>query len=135
MKKILFACVAVLAVVVVVGCARAGSLGEMLAQESVANSNNRALGALRIGMTDRDVLKQMGGADRTEVFRGQDGTIVTVIYYATAANDGYALKDGHFTPVVFVNGLLEGWGFIVYDAVAHRYDGRVVSSVRVRGER
>lgn len=99
MKKILL----VICVFFLCGCACA----------KTARRNNDLLLTLNIGQGKQEVLQIMGNPSRNE--RYSSGGKETEIWYYRTDVDIYGSEDDNFTPVVFENGKLAGWGRNFYD--------------------
>lgn len=74
--------------------------------------NNNSLLTLKNGQTKEEVLKIMGNPARNERYT-QNDKILDVWYYRTGY-DIYAIDENNFTPVIFKNDKLIGWGTDCY---------------------
>ena len=73
--------------------------------------NNENLINLKIGMTTEDVIAQMRVPVASESYESAGGDRITILYYKTEEKETakMSIKE-ECTPVVFVDGRLEGWG-------------------------
>lgn len=78
--------------------------------ESTQRANDRAIRRLELGRSMNSVQAEMGEADFVEAFN-RNGEEYMVLYYRThrVDSDGRTSKD-ETTPLVFIGGLLVGWG-------------------------
>lgn len=84
-----------------------------------AKKNNEAMLSLNAGQTKEEVLKIMGNPAKTEKYflRGVD----TDIWYYRTAVDIYGIEQDNFTPIIFEDGELIGWGKDYYQKkIAYR---------------
>ena len=84
--------------------------------------NNKNLMTLRIGMTQEQVLQNMGQPERSEGYQWGSAWL-----YRTAMTRGiYGTANSDFTPVVFdENGKLVGWGRNFFTEHVKRYEIKV----------
>ncbi len=84
--------------------------------------NNKNLIALKIGLTQEQVLQHMGQPERSEGYNWGSAWL-----YRTAMTSGiYGTADSDFTPVVFdENGKLAGWGRNFFTEHVKRYEIKV----------
>lgn len=110
-------------------------------------ANRSHLNALAVGMTKGQVLQVMGNAtvqtyDNSDPFLGSKSEVITnpyrteayesrgvrfeVLYYYTdvKAADG-AITDDELTPLVLVDGKLDGWGWGYWRDLISRYEIRI----------
>lgn len=83
--------------------------GCAITKEIKASSNRDKLSALHIGMSQDEVLQDMGKPWKTESFIKGDKPHV-VLYYVTQRIPDGTTTDDEMTPVVFRDGTLIGWG-------------------------
>ena len=78
--------------------------------ESQQHDNRKAISNLQIGTLKKDALTIMGEPNFNESFT-DNGKVINVLYYRTQRNngDGKTTKD-ETTPLVFIDGSLQGWG-------------------------
>ncbi len=77
-----------------------------------AKKNNDLMLTLETGQTKGRVLGIMGSPSRNETY-AINGKNVDVWFYRTSY-DIYALEDDNFTPVIFEDDKLAGWGRNLY---------------------
>lgn len=80
-------------------------------------NNRKHISNLRVGASYESVARKMGVADFDELTSNDQGQ-VRILYYRTqrSHDDGITTKD-ECTPLVFVNGELQGWGESGLDAI------------------
>jgi hypothetical protein len=88
--------------------------------------NRDALVNLQPGMSPKDVVQVMGtGPFSTEFFRGKNGEGVLVYKYITRPTSfgtQAELKEENLIPLIFVDNVLEGWGWSYLETASQRYD-------------
>ena len=86
------------------------------------SSNNKTLLTLKIGMSQEQVLQQMGQPERSEGYQWG-----SALLYRTAMTSGiYGTADNDFTPVVFdENAKLVGWGRNFFTEHVKRYEIKI----------
>jgi hypothetical protein len=86
------------------------------------SSNNKNLLTLKIGMSQEQVLQQMGQPERSEGYQWG-----SALLYRTAMTSGiYGTTDNDFTPVVFdENAKLVGWGRNFFTEHVKRYEIKI----------
>lgn len=102
------------------GCAGSPAMTGMRSRE-----NNKNMSLVRADMSDSAFLKVMGPPDKTELFRGKQNEAVMVNMYMTQAlsmRESDQIGDKNYTPFVFVDGKLAGWGWTMMNATAQRYE-------------
>lgn len=111
------------------GCA---SLSDIRAQ------NRQKLLQLSIGASKADVLRIMGTetvkADegsvitnpyRSELYRSGAHTFELILYYTDIKKADGAITDDELTPIILMDGKVDGWGWSYWDAVVKKYEIRV----------
>ena len=90
--------------------------------QSDISSNNKNLLTLKIGMSQEQVLQQMGQPERSEGYQWGSAWL-----YRTAMTSGiYGTADNDFTPVVFdENARLVGWGRNFFTEHVKRYEIKI----------
>jgi len=83
--------------------------GCAITKDIEASRNRDKLSTLRIGMSQDEVLQNMGKPWKTEAFM-KDNSPYVVLYYVTQRIPDGATTDDEMTPVVFRDGALIGWG-------------------------
>jgi len=78
-----------------------------------AKKNNDLMLTLKTGQTKDQVLGIMGDPSRNEKYN-TNGKNIDVWFYRTDT-DIYALEDDNFTPVIFEDDRLVGWGRNLYE--------------------
>jgi len=93
-----------------------GCQGSPIQTQWEASENREALLGLNIGLTKADVLKRMGQPRKTEAYSVDKRNMEFWLYLTEGATVGdRRLKDSNFTPLVFEDGILIGWGRNFYD--------------------
>ena len=72
-----------------------------------AHRNIKNLNELKLGMTRGEVLNLMGAPSKSMSFEGGEGRAVEILFYLISMNRDY-------TPLVLVDGVLNGWGVDYY---------------------
>ena len=62
---------------------------------------------------------------RTELYRSGTHTFELVLYYTDIKKADGAITDDELTPIVLVDGIVDGWGWSYWDAVVKKYEIRV----------
>jgi hypothetical protein len=84
--------------------------------EASGNKNN--LQRLEIGMNSNQVKGIMGATNKTEAFSLAKGKKVLVWFFLTEGREPFRrLDDPNYTPVVFENDILTGWGYVHLDKI------------------
>lgn len=91
-----------------------------------AESNRKAMLGLSIGQSKVDVVEVMGQPRKTEAY-SRDGTNTEFWLYLTEGRDisDRKMTDEHFTPLVFENDQLVGWGRNYYVEKTRNYDIKI----------
>jgi len=115
MKKLLV----VLLCLGLVGCA-----GSPIRTTWQAGDHTRAMIKLKPDMTPEEVIKLMGNPDKTEMYRGKNEETVLVYLYITEGMDTFSRRwtDANYTPLVFENNKLAGWGWNYFNGTAQKYE-------------
>lgn len=101
----------------------AGCANTPMATNWRASGNKKAMVNLRPDMSVAEVLKVMGSPDKTEMYRGKDREVVLVYLYITEGMDMYGRwNQSNYTPLVFINERLDGWGWSNLEETAQRYE-------------
>ena len=89
-----------------------------------ANENNQHMADLKPDMTTQEVLSLMGTPDKTEMYRGKNHEVVLTYLYITQGMDTYTRtwNESNYTPLIFINNRLHGWGWSALDTTAERYE-------------
>ena len=116
MKKILF-----IAIIFVVGCQ-----GSPFQMQWEAESNRNSIVKLSPGQTKDNVLKTMGRPRKTELYPSEEENL-ELWFYLTEAATGYGrgVVETNYTPLVFENNKLIGWGNSYLDENIKKYELRI----------
>ena len=86
--------------------------------------NTKNMRGLQPDMTTEQVTKLMGPPNKTEMYRGKKNeTVLTYLYLTNGL--GFVTNpenETNYTPIVFVNDRLNGWGWNQLDTAAKRYE-------------
>lgn len=116
---------AIATISVLIGCAAP--------QEVFTSRNRERLMGLTVGMSRDEVLgvmgtkgfQDIGNPYRTEMYNADGHQYQLLLYYT----EGYAwdrpFEDEQLTPVVIKDGVLDGWGWSYWYALAERYELRI----------
>jgi len=76
----------------------------------IAKRNNELMLTLKIGQEKKEVLQVMGSPTKNETYM-KNGKEIDIWFYRTSsfATDAWD-SDNYFTPMVFEDGKLTGWG-------------------------
>ncbi len=119
--------------ILLAGCASSGT---------IRDKNQERLFRLSKGMTKAKVLKAMGtkttrdpwspGLSRiipnpycTEMYRSNDHTFELLLYYTDRRSAVRAITDDELTPIIIIDGKLDGWGWPHWEIVIKEYDIRL----------
>lgn len=100
--------------------------------------NRKKLLSLSAGMTEQEVLNLMG----TKTIKADNGTVITnpyrtemhqsnghvfklLLYYTDIQKNDGAITDDELTPLVVVDGKLDGWGWSYWNNLIEKYEIRV----------
>lgn len=81
---------------------------------SIASTNNSNLLKLEIGDSKSKVLEIMGNPHRNEKYQIENRTY-DVWFYRTSHTPDNKETDDEFTPIVIIDGKVDGWGRNFYD--------------------
>ena len=89
-----------------------------------ASENRKAMVGVRPDMSVDEVSKVMGPPDKTELYRGKNNEAILVYLYITEGKDIYrrTWNESNYTPFVFVNDRLHGWGWPNLEAAAKTFE-------------
>ena len=102
-------------VVMVSGCA-----GSPLQRSRLAKKHTKAMVKLKPDMSPERVIKLMGNPDKTEMYRGINGEPILVYLYITMYSSKWS--EANYTPLVFEDNKLVGWGWNYLYGTADRYE-------------
>ena len=90
----------------------------------VASSNKAAMVNVKPDQTPEDVITIMGQPEKTELYRGNNDEPILVYLYITEGKDAYTRKwsEANYTPFVFVENKLRGWGWSFFNGTAKKYE-------------
>lgn len=116
MKKLLL-----ISIIFIAGCP-----GSPIQTESEANKNRKAMIGLIPGVTKNDVLEIMGEPRKTEFYISK-GVNLEFWFYLTEGTTSRDRRmiETNFTPLVFENGKLIGWGNRHLDEHIEKYELRI----------
>ncbi|MEN6318441.1 MAG: DUF3192 domain-containing protein [Syntrophaceae bacterium] len=78
-----------------------------------ASGNKTNIPKLEIGMNSTQVKELMGAPNKTEAFSLAESKKVLVWYFLTEGRAPFhRLDDPNYTPLVFENDILTGWGYV-----------------------
>lgn len=100
---------------------------------TVRADNRMRLNALSPGMSRDTVLAVMGeSADReitnpyrTESYEAQGRRFTVLYYYTDLKKRDDAITDDELTPLVLVDGRLDGWGWGYWNSLVQKYELRI----------
>lgn len=105
--------------------------------DAIRAENRQRLMNLSTGMTKSEVLAVMGTKTimsedgqinnpyRTEMYRSQGHTFELLLYYTDKKRADGAITDDELTPLVIMDGKLDGWGWSYWDGLIQKYELRV----------
>ena len=104
----------------------AGCSGSPIQTQSEAEKNRKAMISLSPGITKNDVLEIMGKPRKTELYISKGDNIEYWFYLieGTTIHDRRMIET-NFTPLVFVNDELIGWGSRYLDEDIKKYELRI----------
>ncbi len=102
--------------------------------------NRSNLNKLSVGLSKTDALAIMGiktyningdiinNPYKTEIKKGENGksNLEIVFYYTDTKKVDGAITDDELTPLVFIEGKLEGWGWTFFDDNVKKYQIRTL---------
>jgi len=105
--------------IALVGCAESPAKPEVRAYE-----NKKNMAALKPDMTTEQVTRLLGPPDKIVMQRGKNTEAVVTYLYLTTYIETYTTRGwdrDNYTPFIFVNDRLSGWGWHHLDSAAERY--------------
>lgn len=115
MKKII-----IITLVLVAGCE-----GSPIRTQPEARKNRKAMISLSPGITKNDVLEIMGNPRKTELYNSKENNIEFWFYLIEGATIHKGITEVNYTPLVFENGRLIGWGSRYVDEHIKKYELRI----------
>ena len=111
-------------VLLVVAVLISGCAGSPMVTGFSASAHTRVMVKLKPDMTPEEVIGLMGNPDKTEMYRGRNGEPILVYLYITEGRDTYTRKwsEANYTPLVFENNKLAGWGWNYLNGTAQKYE-------------
>ncbi|TKS57882.1 MAG: hypothetical protein EWM72_03360 [Nitrospira sp.] len=110
---------------VAVAVALAGCADSPAKRGTRAYENKKNMVGLKQDMTTEEVTKVMGPPDKIVMHRGKDNETVLTYLYITQYIETYTSRgwsQDNYTPFIFVNDRLSGWGWNHLDNEAKRYE-------------
>jgi hypothetical protein len=120
------------------------SAGACATTSGLANRNNARIATLQPGMTPEQVIAHIGpstfkgeGLDaimgiaaipnpfKTEMYPAGDDTFRLLYFFSQLTVSDGKVTDEELMPVVFKNGMLDGWGWSYWEGVAAQYSIRI----------
>ncbi len=99
--------------------------------DAMRNQNRKSLKHLTPGMTKDKVLSVMvwtAQGDtvinpyRTEFYRNDEHTFEILFYYTDRKSADGAITDDELTPLVLIDGKLDGWGWTYWNSLVQKYE-------------
>lgn len=90
-----------------------------------AHENKKHMAGLTADMTAAQVTNVMGLPDKIVMHRGKSNEAVLIYLYITDYRETYTSRgwnQNNYTPFLFVNDRLSGWGWNQLDIAARRYE-------------
>ena len=106
-------------VVALVGCS-----GSPYKTGKRASENKQNMISLKPDMTIEQVVELMGSPDKTEMYRGKNNEAILNYLYITEGKDSESRRwnESNYTPLIFVNDRLSGWGWNALNSEAKRFE-------------
>jgi len=105
--------------------------------DAIRSQNRQNLMSLSPGMSKQEVLAVMGTKTimsedgrinnpyRSEMYKSQGHTFELLLYYTDLKRADGAITDDELTPLVVMDGKLDGWGWSYWDGLVQKYELRV----------
>ena len=109
---------------VIVAVALVSCAGSPYQTTKRASENKQNMISLKPDMTTEQALKLMGQPDKTEMYRGKSNEAILIYLYITEGKDSESRRwnESNYTPLIFVNDRLSGWGWNALDTEAKRFE-------------
>lgn len=90
----------------------------------IAAQHREAMVHVQPDQSPQQVIEIMGQPDKTELYRGKNDEPILVYLYITEGKDTYTRKwsEANYTPFVFVDNKLKGWGWSFFNGTAKKYE-------------
>jgi len=121
-----FAIIAIVMSICLVGCS---------SMDSIRTQNRQNMVGLSTGMSKQDVLAVMGtntirsaegglinNPYRTHIYRSPRHEFELLLYYTDENGHDDVITDEALTPLVIMDGKLDGWGWSYWNALVQKYD-------------
>lgn len=101
-----------------------GCAGSPYRTQASAEQHKKAMVNLQPDMSPSQVQNLMGPPDKTELYRGKNEKPILIYLYITEGKDTYTRKwsEANYTPLVFVDQKLMGWGWNYLNGTAKKYE-------------
>lgn len=105
--------------------------------DAIRSQNRQNLMSLSPGMLRQEVLAVMGTKTiisedgqinnpyRSEMYKSQGHTFELLLYYTDKKRADGAITDDELTPLVMMDGKLDGWGWSYWNGLVQKYELRV----------
>lgn len=102
----------------------AGCAGSPARTGWIALEHRSAMVRVQPDQTPQEVIEIMGQPDKTELYRGKNDEPILVYLYITEGKDTYSRRwsEANYTPFVFVEQKLKGWGWSFFNGTAQKYE-------------
>ena len=99
----------------------------------ITRQNNARIMTLQRGMTPEQVIEHIGLSNnfrvpnpvRSEMYPAGDDTFRLLYFFSQLTVSDGKVTDEELMPVVFKNGMLDGWGWSYWEGVAAQYSIRI----------
>jgi outer membrane protein assembly factor BamE (lipoprotein component of BamABCDE complex) len=101
-----------------------GCAGSPLVTSMQAETHKKEMVNLKPDMTPEEVIELMGQPDKTEMYKVKGDKPVLVYLYITKGKNRWTREwnESNYTPLVFENNRLAGWGWRYFNATAEKYE-------------
>lgn len=113
-----------LVIIVIICASLIGCAGSPVRTHWQATRHTSGMLKLQPGMNAEEVIELMGTPEKTEMYRGKNEEAFLVYLYITEGKDSYSRRwsEANYTPVVFKDGKLDGWGWSYLNNSAKKYE-------------
>jgi len=98
-----------------------GCAGSTMMTQMEVTRHTRAMINLKIDMTPEKVIEVMGNPNKTEMYRGKNSELILVYLYITEY-PSWKRTEANYTPLIFENNKLAGWGWNYLNGTAQKYE-------------